>query len=115
MLLKVSCLTLVLKLQLIFTNCTVENTATVGAITVAVFSTVQFVKLIYHGECLKSAAIQVGKQALFSLSLLAISIAAQGMWGGPAGIIVSIVTGIVIVSYTIAIPVTIDTIQSLSL
>ena len=47
---------------------------TVGAITVAVFSTVQFVKLIYHGECLKSAAIQVGKQALFSLSLLAISI-----------------------------------------
>lgn len=75
---------------------------TVGAITVAVFSTVQFVKLIYHGECLKSAAIQVGKQALFSLSLLAISIAAQGMWGGPAGIIVSIGTGIVIVSYTIA-------------
>ena len=73
---------------------------TVGAITVAVFSTVQFVKLIYHGECLKSAAIQVGKQALFSLSLLAISIAAQGMWGGPAGIIVSIGTGIVIVSYT---------------
>lgn len=75
---------------------------TVGAITVAVFSTVQFVKLIYHGECLKSAAVQVGKQALFSLSLLAISIAAQGMWGGPAGIIVSIGTGIVIVSYTIA-------------
>lgn len=75
---------------------------TVGAITVAVFSTVQFVKLIYRGECLKSAAIQVGKQALFSLSLLAISIAAQGMWGGPAGIIVSIGTGIVIVSYTIA-------------
>lgn len=75
---------------------------TVGAITVAVFSTVQFVKLIYYGECLKSAAIQVGKQALFSLSLLAISIAAQGMWGGPAGIIVSIGTGIVIVSYTIA-------------
>ena len=59
-------------------------------------------KLIYRGECLKSAAIQVGKQALFSLSLLAISIAAQGMWGGPAGIIVSIGTGIVIVSYTIA-------------
>lgn len=63
------------------------------------------VSLIYgvmDGECLKSAAIQVGKQALFSLSLLAISIAAQGMWGGPAGIIVSIGTGIVIVSYTIA-------------
>ena len=57
---------------------------------------------MYKRQCLKSAAIQVGKQALFSLSLLAISIAAQGMWGGPAGIIVSIGTGIVIVSYTIA-------------
>ena len=75
---------------------------TIGAITIAVFSTVQFVKLIYHGECLKSAAIQVGRQAMFSLSLLAVSIAAQGIWGGPAGIVVSIGSGIIVVSYTIA-------------
>lgn len=74
---------------------------TVGAITISVFSAVQFVKLIYHGESLKSAAIQVGKQALFSLSLLSISIAAQGLWGGPAGVIVSIGTGIVLVSYMV--------------
>lgn len=73
---------------------------TVGAITISVFSAVQFVKLIYQGESLKSATIQVGKQALFSLSLLSISIAAQGLWGGPAGVIVSIGTGIVLVSYT---------------
>ena len=73
----------------------------VGAITIAVFSTVQFVKLICKGESLKTAAIQVGKQALFSLSLLAVSIAAQGIWGGPAGIIVSVSTGIIFITYTI--------------
>lgn len=73
----------------------------VGAITIAVFSTVQFIKLISKGESLKSAAIQVGKQALFSLSLLAVSIAAQGIFGGPAGIIVSVSTGIIFVTYAI--------------
>ena len=73
----------------------------VGAITIAVFSTVQFVKLIRKGESLKSASIQVGKQALFSLSLLAVSIAAQGIFGGPAGIIVSVSAGIIFITYTI--------------
>lgn len=73
----------------------------VGAITIAVFSTVQFMKLICKGESLKTAAIQVGKQALFSLSLLAVSIAAQGIFGGPAGIVVSVSTGIIFVTYTI--------------
>lgn len=73
----------------------------VGAITIAVFSTVQFVKLICKGESLKTSAIQVGKQALFSLSLLAVSIAAQGIFGGPAGIIVSVSTGIIFVTYAI--------------
>lgn len=73
----------------------------IGAITIAVFSTVQLIRLIRNGESLKSAAIQVGKQALFSLSLLAVSIAAQGIFGGPAGIIVSISTGIIFVTYAI--------------
>lgn len=74
----------------------------VGAITIAVFSTVQFVKLIYNGKSLKTATIQVGKQALFSLSLLAVSIAAQGFWGGPAGMIVSVSTGIIFITYAIS-------------
>lgn len=73
----------------------------VGVITIAVFSTVQFIKLIRKGESLKSASIQVGKQALFSLSLLAVSIAAQGIFGGPAGIIVSVSAGIIFITYTI--------------
>lgn len=78
------------------------NMGAIGAITIAVFSTVQFIKLIRNGESLKSAAIQVGKQALFSLSLLAVSIAAQGIFGGPAGIIVSVSIGIIFVTYSVA-------------
>lgn len=74
----------------------------IGAITIAVFSAVQFAKLIYKGESLKNATIQVGKQALFSLSLLAVSIAAQGIFGGPAGIIVSVSSGIIFVTYSVA-------------
>ena len=68
----------------------------------AVFSAVQFAKLLYKGGSLKNAAIQVGKQALFSLSLLAVSIAAQGIFGGPAGIIVSVSSGIIFVTYSVA-------------
>jgi len=45
--------------------------------------------------------LQTGRQALFSLSLLAVSIAAQGIWGGPAGIIVSVSIGIIMISYTV--------------
>lgn len=78
------------------------NMGAVGAVTIAVFSTCQFIKLIRSGVACKEAAIQVGKQALFSLSLLAVSIAAQGIWGGPAGLIVSISTGIILITYTLA-------------
>lgn len=78
------------------------NMGAVGAITIGVFSTVQFVKLVCKGESLKTAAIQVGKQALFSLSLLVVSITAQGIFGGPSGIIVSVGVGVIFVTYTIA-------------
>lgn len=74
---------------------------TVGAITIAVFSTCQFISLIVKGESLKEAAIKTGKQALFSLSLLAVSIAAQGIWGDSAGIIVSVSVGIILITYSI--------------
>jgi ElaB/YqjD/DUF883 family membrane-anchored ribosome-binding protein len=75
---------------------------TIGAITIAVFSTVQLVRLIYKGVSVKEAAIQVGKQALFSLSILAVSIAAQGIFGGAAGVIVSVSVGVIFVTYSIA-------------
>ena len=73
----------------------------IGAITVLVFSTVQFVKLVCRSKSLKTAAIQVGKQALFSLSLLVVSITVQGIFGGPSGIIVSVGAGIIFVTYAI--------------
>lgn len=76
------------------------NMGAVGAITIAVFSAYQFIKLKRAGAGGKEAIIQVGKQALFSLSLLAVSIAAQGIWGGPAGVIVSISTGIIFITYS---------------
>lgn len=78
------------------------NMGIVGTLTIAVFSTYQFVKLKIKGVATKEALIQTGKQALFSLSLLAVSIAAQGIWGGVAGIIVSVSIGIIIITYSVA-------------
>lgn len=78
------------------------NMGVVGALTITVFSAYQFVKLKLKGVATKEALIQTGKQALFSLSLLAVSIAAQGIWGGAAGIIVSVSIGIIIISYSVA-------------
>ena len=77
------------------------NMGAVGALTIAVFSVISFIKLIKKGESVKSAAIKVGWEALFSLSLLALSIAAQGIWGGYAGLIVSVSTGIIIMTYNV--------------
>lgn len=78
------------------------NMGVVGALTIAVFSAYQFIKLKRHGVATKDALIQIGRQALFSLSLLAVSIAAQGIWGGAAGIIVSVSIGIIMITYSVA-------------
>ncbi|MGN0596274.1 MAG: hypothetical protein ACI4J1_02960 [Ruminiclostridium sp.] len=78
------------------------NMGVVGALTIAVFSTYQFVKLKVKGVATREALIQTGKQALFSISLLAVSIAAQGIWGGAAGIIVSVSIGIIMITYSVA-------------
>lgn len=77
------------------------NIGVVGTLTIVVFSAYQFIKLKIKGVATKEALIQTGKQALFSLSLLAVSIAAQGIWGGAAGIIVSISIGIIIITYSV--------------
>lgn len=77
------------------------NMGVVGTLTIVVFSSYQFVKLKIKGEDTKTALIQVGRQALFSLSLLAVSIAAQGIWGGAAGIIVSVSVGILVIVYSV--------------
>lgn len=78
------------------------NMGVVGSLTIIAFSAYQFVKLKLKGAATKDALIQTGKQALFSLSLLAVSIAAQGMWGGAGGIIVSVSVGIIMITYSVA-------------
>lgn len=78
------------------------NMGVVGVLTVVVFSTYQFIKLKWHGVATKDALIQVGKQALFSLSLLSVSIVVQGIWGGAVGIIVSVSIGIIMITYSVA-------------
>lgn len=73
----------------------------VGTLTITVFSAYQFVKLKMKGVATREALIQTGKQTLFSLSSLAVSIAAQGIWGGAAGIAVSAGIGIIMLIYSV--------------
>lgn len=72
--------------------------AVFGMITISIFSVWQFYKLIVDGATIKEAAMRVGRQALFSITLLAVSIVAQGLWGGTAGLIVSTSIGIFVVA-----------------
>ena len=78
------------------------NTGVVGALTIVVFSAYQFIKLKINGVATREALIQTGKQALFSLSLLAVTIAVQAIAGNVAGIIVSVSIGIIMITYSVA-------------
>ena len=73
--------------------------ASIGTLSILIYSTYQFVQLKRMGYSTKDALIRVGKQALFSLTVLFVSIIAQGIWGGHAGVIVSTSIGIIVVSY----------------
>lgn len=73
--------------------------ASIGTLSIILYSTYQLVKLKRMGYGTKDALIRVGKQALFSLTVLFVSIVAQGIWGGYAGIIVSTSIGLMVVSY----------------
>lgn len=77
------------------------NMAVVGTMTIAVFSAYQFVKLKLNGTNTYDALIQVGKQAVFSLSVLAVSLAAQCLLGGAAGAVVSVTAGVVCILYSL--------------
>lgn len=73
--------------------------STIGMLSIILFSTYQFVQLKRMGYGTMDALIRVGKQALFSLTVLFVTIVAQGLWGGHAGLIVSTSIGLVVVSY----------------
>lgn len=75
------------------------NMGVVGSIAIVAFSIYQFYKLKRLGYGTKESLLRVGQQAAFSVSVLIISIIAQGIWGGAAGMIVSISVGIVVVIY----------------
>ena len=68
----------------------------VGIMSIAVIFTYQCVKLQIYGELNQESFLQIGRQTAFSLSILAVSIAAQGIFGGPAGVITSTSLGLLL-------------------
>ena len=76
-------------------------TGVVGGLMIAISSVYQFVKLKLAGYSTKECLIRVGKNALVSIVILGLSIAAQGIWGGYAGIIVSVSGAVILVSANI--------------
>lgn len=78
------------------------NFAAAGLISIAVFSTYQFIKMKLAGVDTGKALSVVGRQAMFSLSVLAVSVIAQGIYGGAAGIIVSTSFGLIYMAYNVA-------------
>lgn len=77
------------------------NMASIGVITITVFSIYQFTKLKLDGYSTKECIIRTAKGTLFSLLTLTISIIAQGILGGAAGVIVSTSIGLICISYTL--------------
>lgn len=77
------------------------NMATVGGLAIVIFSVYQFTKLKLLGYSTKDCLLRVGKSAAFSGTVLLISIISQGLWGGHAGIIVSISIGFIVLTYKV--------------
>ncbi len=67
----------------------------VGTLTIVVSTVYQFVRFKMAGFSTKESLIRAGKSAALSAGMLALAITAQGIWGGPAGMIVSISAGII--------------------
>lgn len=71
----------------------------VGAISSIVFSAWLFLKLKIQGYDSKFVLSKVTRSLGYSLGILFISIVSQGLWGGHAGIIVSISIGLMVMIY----------------
>lgn len=78
------------------------NMGVVGFMAITVFSVYQLAKLKRMGYGTKECLIRVGKQATFSTAVLIVSIIAQGIWGGPSGIIVSLSIGLIVLTYKVS-------------
>ncbi|PLT33629.1 hypothetical protein [Bacillus sp. V5-8f] len=75
------------------------NMATIGIVGSIVFSTWLFVKLRWKGHSSRFAFASAVKSLGTSLAILFISIIAQGVWGGYAGLIVSLSIGLSMVIF----------------
>lgn len=75
------------------------NTAAAGILSIAIICTYQYVKARLEGSDAGTALGIVRRTALSSLSLLAVSLIAQGVWGGHAGILVSTAVGLLYFSW----------------
>ena len=72
------------------------NFAAVGLLSTSIVCVYQFTKSKLNGAATDEALALTGRTALSSVAMLAVSLAAQGIWGGPAGIIVSTGAGLAV-------------------
>lgn len=77
------------------------NIGVIGGLAIVVFSVYQFTKLKLQGYSARECLLRVGKSAAFSATVLLVSIVAQGLWGGYAGIVVSLSFGVIVVAYKV--------------
>lgn len=80
----------------------IMNFAAIGFAAVIVISLYQYSKLRANGVDKETAKSQVRKQSLFSISTLCVSMIAQGIYGGYAGIIVSTSIGLLYFGYNVS-------------
>lgn len=72
------------------------NFAAIGILSTSIVCAYQFTKSRINGASAGEALELTGRTALSSITMFAVSLAAQGIWGGPAGIIVSTGAGLAI-------------------
>ncbi|MDD4728836.1 MAG: hypothetical protein PHN55_08820 [Dysgonamonadaceae bacterium] len=77
------------------------NMAAFGGMAIVIFSVYQFVKLNLLGYGTKECLLRIGKSAAFSATIILMSLVAQWLWGGYAGIIVSISIGVIVLTYRV--------------
>ena len=80
----------------------VMNYAAVGIAAIIIVSLYQYSRLRVSGVDKISAKNQVAKQSLFSISTLCVSMIAQGIYGGYAGVIVSTSIGLLYFGYNVS-------------
>ncbi len=79
----------------------IVNFSVVGSLTILAFSIYEFAKLKKAGYTTKESILRTAKSASVSMSMLALSVITQGIWGGMAGMIVSVVSGIAMIGFSV--------------